>query len=103
MSVGIQYRNPGAVRSAMCRIRSRKMNVTRNVFGPTSFAEAMARRGHKHDSFHCPALDKPWHQQAEILEEETRNTSSALIACILRFERFQSRRGVSCGAFRGET
>jgi hypothetical protein len=47
-----------------CTVCGTACEVTRDVDGPTSWAESMAERHHIHDSFVCPKADEPWHQHA---------------------------------------
>jgi len=54
---------PGTVQTAECGVCGAKMNVSRNVLGPTGFAEAMAGRKHRHDSFVCPHIAEDWHKR----------------------------------------
>ncbi len=52
---------PGTVATAACGICGLQMNVTRNVFGPTGWAEAMSGNKHLHDRFACQNKDQDWH------------------------------------------
>lgn len=58
---GFLFPNQGEVNKAKCGICGTQMSVRRNVNGPTSFSEAMARGAHLHDSFTCPHLMERWH------------------------------------------
>jgi hypothetical protein len=64
------YPNPGEVKQAKCGICGTRMNVERNVLGPTGFAEAMAGRAHSHDCFTCPHLSERWHRKIASLKME---------------------------------
>lgn len=64
------FTNPGLFKTRKCVVCGAKMDVTRNVFGPTSSSESMGGHKHLHDSFFCPNSDKGWHQIALILVEE---------------------------------
>ena len=61
---------PGTVEMAKCGICGIEMNVERNVLGPTSWAESMAGRKHRHDSFRCPNLGKDWHRRIYRLKTD---------------------------------
>lgn len=55
--------NPGTLDEVKCGVCGAKMNVRRNILGPTGMAEAMAGRKHLHDSFTCPNIKKVWHER----------------------------------------
>ena len=59
---------PGTVKAAECGVCGTEMNVRRNVLGPTSSAEAMAGRKHRHDSFACPHVAEDWHKRIDQLK-----------------------------------
>jgi hypothetical protein len=53
-----------AVGQFTCTVCGTACKVSRDVDGPTSWAEAMAEKHHIHDSFVCTKADEPWHQHA---------------------------------------
>ena len=60
---GYNFPLPGTVRTAKCGVCGARMHVKRNVLGTTSYAEAVAGRKHRHDSFRCPRVGKDWHKR----------------------------------------
>lgn len=70
---------PGTMATAACGACGSSMNVSRNVLGPTSLAEAMSGNKHLHDQFSCPNKTADWHKRiirlkiamykAEVLDE----------------------------------
>lgn len=80
------FPDAGKFESIDCGICGTKMNVKRNVFGPTSFGAAMAKKGRQHDAFSCPHRDEPWHIQAKKLRDEIGKTPSRRIAEIIHAE-----------------
>ena len=75
--------SPGEYESWKCRVCGSRAAVRRNVYGPTGYAEAMAKKGHLHDSFSCPNSDKDWHKQSMNLTREKESTSSPRIAALI--------------------
>ena len=67
---GMLFPDPGVVDVAYCGICKEKMDVAKNVFAPTSWAEAMAGGKHKHDHFRCPNYNADWHRQIFDMKEE---------------------------------
>lgn len=67
-----------------CRVCSSKCMVTRNVFGPTGFVSAMAKRFRSHDEFVCPHTDEPWHDKALQLAIAIDETPSKRLAELMR-------------------
>ena len=78
--------SPGICNEAYCGICNNKMKVTRDVDGPTSWAEAMAKRSHLHDFFSCPHRNEDWHVQVKHLKEQIKKTASKLISEMLTQE-----------------
>lgn len=72
--------DPGALKSWQCQVCGSETKVIRNASGPTSWAEAMAKKGHLHDSFICPHTDQEWHQLAYRMVKEAQETASPMIA-----------------------
>ncbi len=60
---GRAYPNPGVKDSMKCGICNTRMVVERNILGPRSFIESLAKVEVLHDSFTCPNLDKKWHRE----------------------------------------
>lgn len=65
---GYCYPEPGQVAQAECGICGTRMNVERNVLGPTGFAENLAGGKHLHDRFLCPNLAASWHDEIVIIK-----------------------------------
>lgn len=78
--------DPGKFKEMECAVCRDKMDVRRNVNGPTGMAEAMGGGKHLHDSFSCPNSGEDWHDQLIALDKELRKTSSSAIAAILEKE-----------------
>ena len=74
---------PGTVEKMQCPTCGDEMDVTRNVMGPTGFAEAVGRGGHLHDRFVCSHAGEVWHTQVIKLKELVRNTPSAIVAQLI--------------------
>lgn len=64
------FPEPDTVETAECGICGTSMSVRRNVLGPTSSAEAMAGKKHRHDHFICPHVNEGWHQKIYRLKIE---------------------------------
>ena len=75
--------DPGEYDKIPCGICGTDMNVSRNVNGATSFAEALSKRSHLHDSFKCPHIDEDWHRQVKFIREEANKISSQKITEIM--------------------
>lgn len=71
---------PGEFEELSCRVCGEKLDVRRNVEGPTSSVEAMAGRKHLHDSFTCKNSNEKWHRQALSLFKLAEDTPSAILA-----------------------
>ena len=79
--------NAGKVEDPVdCGVCGRRMDVKRNVYGPTNSVEGMSGGGHNHDLFQCPDRDEKWHQQVVALRREQKKTASFSIAEILEKE-----------------
>ena len=78
------YAKPGSVDEEFCTICGSKCEVTRNAYGPSSYAGAMARRFDLHDVFVCPHAGKEWHEQAVRLALAIEETPSKRVAELMR-------------------
>jgi hypothetical protein len=83
---GWAHPRPGTVQSMNCGVCGESMEVTRNVKGSTSFAEAIGKKGHVHDSFRCQHYRKDWHRRVSALMDEGRATKSESIRKVLQKE-----------------
>ncbi|GEM_PF-943392 len=87
---------PGACDTMRCRVCGEKMEVERDVFGPTSYAESLGkmrqrldptyRVGHLHDAFICKNSGQTWHSQALELRKEQAATHSTRLTAMLEEE-----------------
>ncbi|MBI4184732.1 MAG: hypothetical protein HY521_12130 [Proteobacteria bacterium] len=75
---------PNSTDEMFCRVCDSKCRVTRNVFGPTGFASAMAKQFRVHDEFVCPHTDKPWHDRALQLAIAIAETPSKRLAALMK-------------------
>jgi predicted RNA-binding Zn-ribbon protein involved in translation (DUF1610 family) len=78
--------SPGEFKSMKCDTCGEEMTVERNVVGATGFAEAMAKKSHKHDRFTCPNAGEMWHNQIIHLLEAVNKTPSATLSAIYQVE-----------------
>ncbi len=69
-----------------CKVCGTICIVSRDVFGPTSWASAMGKKNSKHDRFQCPHIDKEWHKKALHLIEEIEKCPSKRVANIMRID-----------------
>jgi len=77
---------PGKHDKMFCRVCKSEMTVTRNVNGPTGWAEAIGKGKHLHDTFECPFAQEDWHNQARILKERIEKETCSRIAKLLKKE-----------------
>ena len=55
---------PGTWAARRCQVCGALCDVRRDVLGPTSMVEALGRKAHLHDAFHCPNTGSAWHDLA---------------------------------------
>ena len=77
---------PGKHESMTCPVCNQDMEVKRNVKGPTSWAGAMMRTEHVHDTFTCKSAGKKWHKQVRELRIVMSSTPSGKLAAIYQEE-----------------
>jgi hypothetical protein len=85
------FPKPGQFETMSCWMCGSTMEVTRDVMGPTCFAEAMLVRdgrsqGRLHDEYWCPLDNEPWHRQAQAIRENAEETPSQRLADLLTDE-----------------
>ena len=63
---GLDYftSSPGTTDQKRCLVCSSACRVKREIYGPTGWAAALARRPVRHDAFACPHADESWHREA---------------------------------------
>jgi hypothetical protein len=81
------YTEPDTVDEMYCKVCATLCDVKRSVFGPTGFAESMAKRGYWHDRLICPHSGKSWHIKALQLAIEIDQTHSKRLAALIRLDR----------------
>lgn len=65
-----------------CGICGDRMDVTRNVMGPRSWAGAMSGAKTPHDCYSCPNTEERWHIQARLLKRMMTDTPSPSLAAM---------------------
>src|SRR5688572_27744985 len=75
--------DPGTVSSGNCLACGVVLDVKRNVDGPTSWAEAVGKKSHLHDSFTCPNAGEDWHTQLIKLMEYRKSLPSRRLRDII--------------------
>lgn len=83
---GVYFPDPGTVKEAHCGICNEKMDVKRNVYGPTQWAMAVSGRKRMHDSFMCPNYNKTWHKRVVDLKTEKYQTTSRKLRRLINEE-----------------
>jgi hypothetical protein len=78
------YTEPDSELEMRCQVCGTICDVVRSVTGPTSMAEAMAKRGHWHDVFSCPHSSEPWHEQALQLVIAIEESPSKRLIALMR-------------------
>lgn len=76
--------DPGTVEAQRCRVCDSPCDVTRNAYGPTSWAGAIAQRFRHHDAFVCPHTDTSWHTRALSLVQAIEAMPSKRVAELMR-------------------
>jgi hypothetical protein len=78
--------DPGSVKEMYCHVCHNQCKVTRNVYGPTSFVAAMAKKYRYHDVFECPHRDEEWHEQALRIVLAIEESPSKRIAELMKLD-----------------
>ncbi len=76
--------DPGTEQTIRCHVCNTECDAKRNVYGPTSFATAMAKNFRLHDMFVCPHADTAWHEQALRLVRAIEETPSKRVAQLMQ-------------------
>jgi len=77
---------PGEVNEVKCRVCGTICEVSRNVFGPTTFVAAMAKEFRYHDAFVCPHASQPWHEKALRLIQAIEESPSPRVAALMTLD-----------------
>lgn len=77
---------PGELERMDCHVCGAACEITRDVFGPTGFAEAMAKRGHWHDRVDCPHSGRVWHNSVYRLKNKIAATPSKRLAALMKLD-----------------
>ncbi len=78
------YEKPGEVQEQTCQVCGSLCEVKREQMGPTGWVEAMAKRTHLHDYFHCPHSGKEWHERALKIVLAIEETPSKRVAALMQ-------------------
>ena len=76
--------DPGTEATVLCRVCKSECEVTRDAYGPTSLASAMAKKHSAHDIFACSHVGEPWHEQALRLITAIEESPSARVAELMQ-------------------
>jgi len=82
----ILFADPGARADADCLVCGARCRVKRNVYGPTSFVEAVGRKSRRHDAFSCPYSGEEWHERALQLVLAIEATPSPRVARLMELD-----------------
>lgn len=80
---------PGECENMFCPICTQVMKAQRDCTGPTGWAEAIAQRGHPHDTFTCVNYAEDWHQQLVKLRQYKDTIPSAAVRKLVEEEMSQ--------------
>jgi hypothetical protein len=78
--------DPGTEDKVECRVCGTVCDVRRDVYGPTSWATALASDLKDHDAFVCPHADEDWHDQALELVHAIEDTPSKRVAELMKLD-----------------
>lgn len=78
--------DPGTEDQVECRVCGTVCDVTRDVYGPTSWATAGASSFKCHDAFVCPHADEGWHDQALELVHAIEDMPSKRVAELMKLD-----------------
>jgi hypothetical protein len=78
--------DPGTRGEVHCRVCGSKCDVERNVYGPTGWAAAMAKKYRYHDAFKCPHSGKKWHDQALELAQAIEKMPSKRVVELMQLD-----------------
>lgn len=74
---------PGCVDKMICKVCGEICEVERSVFGPTSWASAMAKKNTTHDEFCCYDVNEEWHKYALELVQDIEKCHSPTLKKIM--------------------
>jgi hypothetical protein len=75
---------PDQLEEWKCKVCNTPTVVTRGLYGPVSWASAIAKSFHHYDVFVCPFADDDWHHQAYRLVVAIEETPSKRIAQLMK-------------------
>lgn len=80
------FANPGKETEMKCKVCGTICIVTKDMFGPTSWASALGKKYSKHDRFKCPHIGKEWHKKALKLFEEIEKCPSRRLSELMKVD-----------------
>ena len=78
--------DPGSKDTMHCVGCHSECEVTRDVYGPTGYASAMAKKYALHDAFTCPHTEEGWHELAVRLVMAIEDMPSRRVADLMRLD-----------------
>ena len=84
---GYRWAEPGELATASCHHCGATCHIKRNVNGPTSWVQAVAKRKILHDAICCPHEGSDWHDQLVRLNRAIAQCVSPRVRALMEQDR----------------